>query len=271
MRWRHLITLGWTTILLGGFLAFVYLPLSVLVLYSFQDGSVPLPPFRGFSTRWYSEIFGNTTLVAAIWRSTGLAVGSAFAATLLAFGASYAAIKSHGAFKVILNWMMIAPLTVSYLVLGLGLLLTLQWFGVSRSIWSLFMGHVVISIPIGFLIIASQLAQNLEILERAAADLGASPIKTLVLVVAPISTPSLVASFFISLTTSWDEFVMAFLLTRFDTTLPVEIWAMLRRGLQPTTNAIGTLVFAVSIVSALVLEVCWIVWKKRNGTEKVEQ
>ena len=133
------------------------------------------------------------------------------------------------------------------------------------------MGHVVISIPISFLIISSQLGRYLETFERAAADLGASPLKTLVFVVAPISAPSLVASFFISLTTSWDEFVMAFLLTRFDTTLPVEIWAMLRRGLQPTTNAVGTLVFAVSLGTILILEVCWTLWNRQNKSAEMDR
>ena len=269
--WLRIFGLAGSAMVLLGYLIFVYLPVGVLILYSFQDGSVPLPPFRGFSTRWYAEIFSDNRLMAAIWRSGLLAVSSAFLATVLAFGAAYAAVKSTGVTKAVLNWLMITPLTVSYLVLGLGLLLTLQWVGLSRSIWSLLMGHVVISIPISFLIISSQLGRYLETFERAAADLGASPLKTLVFVVAPISAPSLVASFFISLTTSWDEFVMAFLLTRFDTTLPVEIWAMLRRGLQPTTNAVGTLVFAVSLGTIPILEVCWTLWNRQNKSAEMDR
>jgi spermidine/putrescine transport system permease protein len=76
----------------------------------------------------------------------------------------------------------------------------------------------------------------------------------LVLVTAPMLWPALFASFFLAMTFSWDEFVMAFLLTRFETTLPVEIWNLLRSGLNPKTNAVGSLVFGVSIMAVLIIE-----------------
>jgi spermidine/putrescine transport system permease protein len=91
-------------------------------------------------------------------------------------------------------------------------------------------------------------------IERAARDLGASDIKVMVLVTAPMLLPSLLASFFLSMTFSWDEFIIAFLLSRFDVTLPVEIWSLLRSGLNPKTNAIGSLVFLVSVTLLIMLE-----------------
>jgi spermidine/putrescine transport system permease protein len=91
--------------------------------------------------------------------------------------------------------------------------------------------------------------------ERAARDLGAREWQVLILVTAPMLWPALFASFFLSMTFSWDEFVIAFLLTRFDTTLPVEIWNLLRSGLNPKTNALGSLVFLVSIAFVLLFEV----------------
>ena len=88
----------------------------------------------------------------------------------------------------------------------------------------------------------------------AARDLGASELKVLWLVSAQMLRPALLAAFFLSFTFSWDEFIIAFLLTRFDVTLPVEIWSMLRSGLSPATNAIGSLVFLVSVALLVVLE-----------------
>ena len=92
-------------------------------------------------------------------------------------------------------------------------------------------------------------------IERAAVDLGAGDWQVLGLITAPLLWPALFASFFLAMTFSWDEFVIAFLLTRFDTTLPVEIWNLLRAGLNPKTNAVGSLVFGISIVLAIVFEV----------------
>jgi spermidine/putrescine transport system permease protein len=95
-------------------------------------------------------------------------------------------------------------------------------------------------------------------IERAARDLGAPEWKVLFLVSVPVMWPAIFAAFFLSMTFSWDEFVISFLLTRFDTTLPVEIWNMLRSGLNPRTNAVGSLVFAVSVVLALLLELAFL-------------
>jgi len=91
--------------------------------------------------------------------------------------------------------------------------------------------------------------------ERAARDLGATEVQVLWLVSAPMLAPALLAAFFLSVTFSWDEFILAFLLTRFDVTLPVEIWSMLRSGLSPATNAVGSLVFVVSVIAVVLAEV----------------
>jgi spermidine/putrescine transport system permease protein len=91
--------------------------------------------------------------------------------------------------------------------------------------------------------------------ERAARDLGATEAQVLWLISAPMLAPALAAAFFLSVTFSWDEFIIAFLLTRFDVTLPVEIWSMLRSGLSPATNAVGSLVFLVSITAVVATEV----------------
>jgi len=112
----------------------------------------------------------------------------------------------------------------------------------------------VINLPLCFAIIYSQMGEHQVNIERAARDLGAKDWQVLTHITAPMLWPALFAGFFLSMTFSWDEFVISFLLTRFDTTLPVEIWSLLRSGLSPKTNAIGSIVFGVSIVMVLVLE-----------------
>ena len=150
--------------------------------------------------------------------------------------------------------MLTLPMTVSYLIIGLGLLTTFNMLGVSRSLLTVGIGHTVINLPLCFAIIyASMGAQQVNI-ERAARDLGAKDSQVLILVTAPMLMPAILASYFLSVTLSWDEFIIAFLLSRFDVTLPVEIWSLLRSGLNPKTNAVGSVVFLISIAVVLTLE-----------------
>ena len=151
--------------------------------------------------------------------------------------------------------LIVAPMTVSTLIIGLGLLSLLSRLNVSLSLWTVGIGHVVINLPLCFAITYAAMGDHQKNAERAARDLGAPEWKVLTLISAPMLAAPLAAAFFLSVTFSWDEFIIAFLLTRFDVTLPVEIWSMLRSGLSPATNAVGSLVFLVSISAVLLMEI----------------
>jgi spermidine/putrescine transport system permease protein len=154
-------------------------------------------------------------------------------------------------------WMrilLLAPLTVSYLIVGLGLLIVLTRLGVGMSLLTAIIGHVVINLPIAFAVLYASMGAHQENAEKAARDLGAGEWQVIILITIPMLAPALAAAFFLSLTLSWDEFIIAFLLTRFDVTLPVEIWSMLRSGLSPRLNAIGSIVFLASISIVLAAE-----------------
>lgn len=241
---------------------FIFLPVAVLVLFSFQDGRLPVPPFNGFTLRWYGEIFADDRLMAALGNSLIVALGSSLVALFLGFLAAFALARHMLPGSVWLRGLLTAPLTVSYLVIGLGLLMLFNETGVPRSLWTVSIGHVVINLPLCFAIIYASMGAQQQAAERAARDLGASTPQVLVLITAPMLMPSILAAFFLSVTFSWDEFIIAFLLARFDVTLPVEIWNMLRSGLNPKTNAIGALVFLMSIVLVLALE--FIVFRRRR-------
>jgi len=130
------------------------------------------------------------------------------------------------------------------------------------SLWTVATGHVVINLPLAFAIIYASMGAQQESAERAARDLGANEAQVVLLITVPMLMPAIAAAFFLSMTFSWDEFIIAFLLTRFDVTLPVEIWSMLRSGLSPRLNAIGSLVFLVSVTVVLILEL--LVFRKRR-------
>lgn len=233
---------------------FIFLPVIVLVTFSFQDGRLPVPPFKGVTLRWYAEIFADDRLMSALLNSLFVALGSSLVAVTLGFLASFALARYVLPGSAWMRGLITAPLTVSYLVIGLGLLMLFNQIGLSRSLWTVGIGHVVINLPLCFAIIYASMGAQQDAAERAARDLGASTSQVLILVTAPMLAPSIFAAFFLSVTFSWDEFIIAFLLARFDVTLPVEIWNMLRSGLNPKTNAIGSVVFLISIALVIALE-----------------
>ena len=240
---------------------FIFLPVAVLVLFSFQGTLFPIPPFNGPSLRWYAAVLSDARLTAGLVNSILVALLSSALATGLGFLAAWGFARFLLPGSALLRGLITLPLTVSYLIIGMGLLIFFNWIGFPKSLAAAGIGHVVINLPLCFAILYSQMGEHQANIERAARDLGASEAKLMLLVTAPMMWPALFAAFFLSMTFSWDEFVISFLLTRFDTTLPVEIWNMLRAGLNPKTNAVGALVFGVSVVLAIVFEL--IAFRKR--------
>ena len=243
---------------------FIFLPVAVLCLFSFQGGRFPIPPFNGPSLKWYGEVLGDGKLVEALAHSLLVALASSAVACVLGFVAAYGLARHRLPASGLQRALIAAPLTVSYLIIGLGLLITFNAIGVPRSLLTVGIGHAVINTPLCFAIIYSQMGAHQVNIERAARDLGANDAQVMWLVTAPMLGPAIMASYFLSVTFSWDEFIIAFLLSRFDVTLPVEIWSLLRSGLNPKTNAVGSIVFLVSIVLVLVLELT--VFRKARRT-----
>jgi spermidine/putrescine transport system permease protein len=233
---------------------FVFLPVAVLVLFSFQAGRFPIPPFDGPSLAWYEAVFADRKLTAALMNSLAVALVSSALACLLGFLAAYGLARYRLPASGLQRALLVAPMTVSTLIIGLGLLATFNMLGIGRSLATVGIGHAVINMPLCFAILYGSMGAHQVNIERAARDLGAHDGQVLWLVTAPMLAPALIASYFLSVTFSWDEFIIAFLLSRFDVTLPVEIWSLLRSGLDPKTNAVGSVVFLISVVLVLALE-----------------
>lgn len=234
--------------------AFIFLPVAVLVLFSFQDALLPIPPFQGPTLRWYAEVFGDFRIMDALGNSLLVAAASSALSCLLGFLAAYGLARHRLPAAGAIRWLLAAPLSVSYLIIGMGLLVTFQAMAIPKSLAAIMIGHVVINLPLAFAIIYSQMGEHQANIERAARDLGAGEGQVLALVTLPMLWPAVLAAFFLSFTLSWDEFIIALLVSRFDVTLPVEIWSLLRSGLNPRTNAVGSVVFLVSIVIVVIVE-----------------
>lgn len=234
--------------------AFIFLPVVVLVVFSFQDGRLPVPPLQGLSLRWYEAVLSDRALMVALVNSLIVAIVSSTIALTVGFLAAHALARVRLPGSILMRGLLIAPMTVSYLIIALGLLTVFNQTGIRLSLWTTGIGHVVINLPLCFAIAYAAMGDQQRNAEQAARDLGAGDWQVLAHISAPMLAPALAAAFFLSVTFSWDEFIIAFLLTRFDVTLPVEIWSMLRSGLSPATNAVGALVFLVSVALVVALE-----------------
>lgn len=252
------------TILLAAYL-FIFLPVVVLVLFSFHDGKVPVPPFAGPTLDWYRELLGNDRLMAATGNSLLIGGVSAALSTLLGFLAAFGLARYTVPFSAGVRWLLVLPLTVSYLIIAIGLLIMLNAIGLPKSLAVVTIGHVVVNLPLAFLLCFGQMGGHQVTYERAARDLGASDFQVLARVTIPLLWPSIFAAFCLCFTFSWDEFVIAFFLSGFDVTLPVEIWSMLRTGLNPEINAAGTFVFLLSLGFFLVFEMLMFGRNRKHG------
>ena len=255
---RNLPAIAYLALLYG----FIYLPVIVLILFSFHESRVPIPPFNGPSLKWYAAIFADARMMDALLNSVVVAIVSSTVSVILGFLAAYALARHHIRFDTVIQGLLTAPLTVSYLIIAMGLLITFNALGIPKSLLTIGIGHVVINLPLCFAIIYSQMGEHQANIERAARDLGAREWQVMTLVTVPLLWPAIFASFFLSITFSWDEFIIAFMVSRFDVTLPVEIWSMLRSGLNPKTNAVGSLVFLISFVIVLALDL--VVFRRRK-------
>ena len=240
---------------------FIYLPVAVLVAFSFQGSQVPVPPFNGPTLKWYAAALGDGGIREALLNSVLVGIASSAISVLLGFLAAYGFARHRVAGAGALRGFLSAPLSVSSLIIAMGLLIVFNAVGMPKTLVAVGLGHIVLNLPLCFAIIYSQMGDHQANIERAARDLGAREWQVLALITAPMLWPAIFASFFLSMTFSWDEFIIAFLLTRFDVTLPVEIWNMMRSGLSPKSNAVGSLVFLIS--TALVLAAELIVLRRK--------
>jgi spermidine/putrescine transport system permease protein len=254
LRVRRIAGIGASTLILVLAYGFVFLPVAVLVLFSFHRGRVPVPPFEGPTLAWYLKLLSDDRLVSATERSLIVGTLSSFSTTALGFLAAYGLARHVPPLRRTLEVLILLPLTVSTIVVGIGLLICDRALGLGHSLFMVGAGHIAINLPLAFTICRSALGGHQESLERAARDLGATGFQVLTRITMPLVWPALFASFCLCFTFSWDEFIIAFFLSGFSVTLPVAIWGMLRTGLNPEINAAGTLVFLFSLIMIVTFE-----------------
>lgn len=261
------------SILMAGYV-FLYLPIAVVVLFSFNASPVP-GVWTGFSTYWYSALWRNDDLISAVLTSAHIAAWAATGATFLGTLAALALVRIrafHG--RSILRMFIAAPLMVPEVMTGLSLLLMFVSFErligwpSERGTMTVVLAHITLAMGYVFLIVKARLQTFDHALEEAALDLGARPYQVLLRVTLPLIAPSLIAGWLLSFSLSLDDVVVAsFVSGPGSTTLPMLIFSSLRVGATPEINALATVL--VAMMSLSMACVGWIVWKRSVSRGKL--
>ena len=240
-------------VLLGSFAAlayaFLYLPIAVLIVYSFnRDGVGGFPP-RHLTLAWYSTLFADSAMWDAVGNSAIVALAAVVLSMLIGFSAAYALDRHQFPGKALLQRLILLPLIVPGVITGISLLLLVVAGGLHLSLTTVILGHATALTAVATTEILAGLSKLDRGLEEASADLGANAWQTLWRVTLPLLRTSLIGTALLVFTLSMDEIAVTFFLIGRENTLPLEIWSRLRRGATPEMNAISTLIFAFSLVT----------------------
>lgn len=227
--------------------AFLYLPIVVLVLYSFNGSGVGGFPPAGWTLGWYRQLFGDAALWHSVLNSLIVAVVAVAISLGLGLPAALALDRTNFPGKAVFRRLVLLPLILPGVITGLSLLMLFVAAHVRLSLVTITIGHGTALISVATTEIFAGLQKFERVQEEASLDLGANHWKTFWRVTLPNLSISLIAAALLIFTLSLDEIAVSFFLIGRDNTLPLEIWARLRRGITPEINAISTLIFAVSV------------------------
>ncbi len=240
-----------TSLTLG--FAFLYLPMIILVIYSFNESRL-VTVWTGFSTKWYGELLSNQAFLDAAWVTLKVAVFSSTLATVLGTLAAYALVRgARFPGRTLFSGMIYAPLVMPEVITGLSLLLLFIGIGLDRGVLTIVLAHTTFSMCYVSVVVSSRLVSFDQSLEEAALDLGCSPWDAFRLVTLPIIAPAVVSGWLLAFTLSLDDLVIASFTTGPSaTTLPIKIFSAVRLGVSPEINALSTLMIAVVTLGVII-------------------
>jgi len=233
-------------------LAFLYLPIAILVIYSFNASRL-VTLWGGWSLVWYRELLHDSAVLQAAWVSVRVAVLSATAATALGTLAAIALTRAgrfHG--RLLFSGMAYAPLVMPEVITGLSLLLLFVALNVDRGFWTIVIAHTTLTMCFVTVIVQSRLVNFDRSLEEAAMDLGCPPLRTFLTVTLPLIAPAVAAGWMLAFSLSLDDLVIASFTTGPGaTTLPIRIYSEVRLGVKPEINAVCTVMIAIVAIGTV--------------------
>ncbi len=244
---------------------FLYAPIAMLVIFSFNNSVVISFPLSGFTLRWYEQFLSNPSLIHALRTSLIVATVSSSITVALGVLASLAIVRRRIVAKSALSALLLSPLVIPYVVFGISLLVLFRVIDrvlaptlgvvIGLGIHAIVIGHVVVSLPYAILTLVPRLERISVSLEEAARDLGASALGTFLRVTLPLILPAVVSAFLIAFTLSFDEYAIASFVAGADATYPIYLFSQLRVAfLFPQLLAVSSIVLVASLLLVLAAE-----------------
>ncbi|HKZ92396.1 MAG TPA: ABC transporter permease [Candidatus Limnocylindrales bacterium] len=229
-------------------MGFLYLPIVLLIVFSFNEPRTPGLPITGLTLDWYEEALTNRVLLEAVWNSILVAVLVAVLATVIGTMAAFPLVRGRIRYPGAARVFATLPIMLPGMLLGIAILIFMRRvLDLQLSLLTVVAGHLVLTVPFVILIVAARLQGFDRNLEWAAADLGADGRRTVRHIILPLIWPAILAGALISVTLSIDEFVVTFFTVGPQLTLPIYIYTQIKFGVTPEVNAIATLMLAATL------------------------
>jgi spermidine/putrescine transport system permease protein len=232
----------------AAFFGFLYLPLVVIVLFSFDASPVSAFPLRGWTLRWYRDMWADAELLRALWNSLQVALAATLGSAVLGTAGALGFDRCRFPGRDLLTRLILMPIVLPGIITGISFLTFFSALRWPLSLVTVAVGHITFCIPIVLTQVLARLRRFDRRVEEAAMDLYAGRLRTFFLVTLPSLRTSILGGALLAFTLSMDEIVVTLFITGRDNTLPLQIWAMLRRGFTPEVNAVATLILTASFL-----------------------
>jgi spermidine/putrescine transport system permease protein len=234
---------------------FLYAPILILIVFSFNDRSFVSFPWQGFTLRWYRTFLSNPALLGALKTSAMIASATAIVTVVLAIPAAVLLVRRRFFGKPVVSAIVLAPLVIPLVVFGIALLILFNTIGIPLSPATVAIGHIVIALPFAVLVLVPRLERIPVWLEEASRDLGAGAFTAFRSITLPLLTPAIVSSLLISFVISFDEVVIASFVAGDEPTFPIYLFSQLRLPRRlPQVIAVAVVVMLVSVVVVIASE-----------------
>ncbi len=241
----------WGHLYLAVVLAFLFAPLVIVAVLSFDESRIPAFPMSGFTLDWYGDVLAGESFRSALQNTVVVAVATAVIDVVIGTPAAFALARRRFLGRAPLGLLMLLPLALPGIVLGVSILTAVDFAGWGTSLWTVVVSHVVFTLPFLVLVLTARLRGFDRQVEDAARDLGCDQRGALRRVTLPIVAPTLAGATLLVFALSLDEFVITNFTIGPEATVPVMVWSMLRLGITPAVNAVATLIVLISLVVML--------------------
>jgi spermidine/putrescine transport system permease protein len=234
-------------VFLAAAILFIMGPIFVTIAFSFNLDRFASLPWKGFTLQWYQKVLTNGKILESLLNSVVLGICVSLTSVILGFAGAFGLRDWISRLKGAFLLLSLSPLLVPWTLLGLALLIFFNKAGIPKSLITVWISHTVFTAPLALTIINARMQAIPKSMDDAAWDMGAGDLRTMFCVLLPQTIPAIAAAALMTFTISFDEFIIAWFVCGFDKTLPVYIYSVIRSGVNPTINAIGTIVFIFSL------------------------